>query len=299
MVNLNQIEFLTIKETASRLRVSTSTLRRFIKNGKINVIKVGGGIRISNQEILNFLSKNRNKEEKIQIYPVIDQKVEGLHTNPPSPKNPRAHYIIPGINSIEAETLETIISEDITLEEIMKFLKEERYDKLLKLLNKVVEKYKMDSRKSLILLFIEEAIYNLSVRKEILIDLVTIDKALMILPVPPHLFFYFSHFLSLGQIINSEDKIPPHLEPYKGIITNVDDVSPALLHQKFSETRIVIVDGFKTKNGYLVRRPIANLLVQYLEGIKKIYLYNIPNIPKDQNFALLENDLLSNKIINI
>lgn len=121
----------------------------------------------------------------------------------------------------------------------------------------------------------------------------------MILPIPPHLFFYFVEFLSLGQIINSEDKIPPHLDSYKGIITNINEVDPVILHQKFSETKILIIDGFKTNNGYLVRRSVANLIVQYTNTLKKVYIHNVPHLPKDQNFALLENKLLANKVIDI
>lgn len=39
----NQFDLLTIKETASQLNISISTLRRLIKNKKIKAIKVGGG----------------------------------------------------------------------------------------------------------------------------------------------------------------------------------------------------------------------------------------------------------------
>jgi len=228
--------------------------------------------------------------------PVHFPKKETLST---LKKELKTHYIIPGVNSIEAETLETIISEDITKEEVISFLKEEKYNKLLYLLENIFKKYNLDIKKSLILLFIEEAINNLNIKKKILIDLVTIDRALLILPLPPHLFFYFIEFLNYGQIINSEDKIPPHLEPYKGLIINIDQIDPVILHQKFSETKILIIDGLKTKNGYLIRRSVVNLIIQYLNSIDKIYIYNIPHLPKDQKFALVENKTLLNKVVDI
>ncbi|GAB4218945.1 MAG: hypothetical protein Fur009_2600 [Candidatus Microgenomates bacterium] len=184
-------------------------------------------------------------------------------------------------------------------EEIIGFLKEEKYDKLLRLLEDILAKYKLDIKKSLILFFIEEAINNLNIKKEILIDLVTIDKALLILPLPPHLFFYFIEFLNYGQIINSEDKLPPHLEPYKGLIININQIDPVILHQKFSKTKILLIDALKTKNGYLIRRSVVNLIIQYLNSIEKIYIYNIPHLPKDQKVALVENKILSNKVIDI
>lgn len=43
MSNYNQFELFTLKETASQLHISVSTLRRLVKDNKIKTIKVGGG----------------------------------------------------------------------------------------------------------------------------------------------------------------------------------------------------------------------------------------------------------------
>lgn len=170
---------------------------------------------------------------------------------------------------------------------------------MLEILENIVKKYNLDTRKSLILVFIEEAINNLQIKREILIDLAIKDKALLILPLPPHLFFYFFEFLNYGQIINSEDRIPPHLDSYKKFIINIDQIDPVVLHEKFSKTKILLIDGLKTKNGYLIRRSVANLIIQYLQTIEKIYIHNIPHLPKDQKFALIKNQLIQNKVIDI
>ncbi len=126
MSNYNQFELFSLKETASQLHVSVSTLRRLIKDNKIKTIKVEGGIRISKEEIANFLSPSEEiRKEKTDYEPA--RRVE-YYSN--LKKDVKTHYIIPGINSIEAETLETIISENVSKEEIINFLKEEKYDKL-------------------------------------------------------------------------------------------------------------------------------------------------------------------------
>lgn len=78
--------------------------------------------------------------------PVHFPKKETLST---LKKELKTHYIIPGVNSIEAETLETIISEDITKEEVISFLKEEKYNKLLYLLENIFKKYNLDIKKVL------------------------------------------------------------------------------------------------------------------------------------------------------
>ena len=44
-------ELLTLQETADLFRVTSRTIRRWIKNGKINQIKFGRTIRISQEEI--------------------------------------------------------------------------------------------------------------------------------------------------------------------------------------------------------------------------------------------------------
>ena len=50
-MNLKGIkEMLTIKELAEKLRVHERTVRRWIKKGKIRVIKVDRAIRISDEE---------------------------------------------------------------------------------------------------------------------------------------------------------------------------------------------------------------------------------------------------------
>jgi len=51
-------EFYTVKELASKLKVSDQQIYNLIKEGKISPIYVGEAIRISNEEYLRFIGQN-------------------------------------------------------------------------------------------------------------------------------------------------------------------------------------------------------------------------------------------------
>ena|SRR5437762_11961845 len=45
------MEFLTVQETARLLRVTPITVRRYIAQGRLPAVKVGGGVRISKEAV--------------------------------------------------------------------------------------------------------------------------------------------------------------------------------------------------------------------------------------------------------
>lgn len=55
----DQIKFFTIAEVAERLRVSTRTVRRWIRAGDLVVHRVGGIIRIAEGDLRAFLALHR------------------------------------------------------------------------------------------------------------------------------------------------------------------------------------------------------------------------------------------------
>ncbi len=56
------MELLTVNETADILRVSTRTVYKFVKNGKIPSVRVGTAIRIPKEELEKLINKSLNKE---------------------------------------------------------------------------------------------------------------------------------------------------------------------------------------------------------------------------------------------
>lgn len=56
MAEINPKEIYTTKEAQDFLKISTSTIKRFLKNGIIRAHKVGGTYRIWGSEILTLVS---------------------------------------------------------------------------------------------------------------------------------------------------------------------------------------------------------------------------------------------------
>ncbi len=69
MSEINPKEIYTTKETQDFLKVSTSTIKRLLKNGIIKAYKVGGTYRIWGSEILKLVSP----ELESKVYKVYDK----------------------------------------------------------------------------------------------------------------------------------------------------------------------------------------------------------------------------------
>lgn len=291
----------SIKQASKKLNVSTSTIRRQISNGSLKSLRIGNSIRIPEEEVNKYLKIPSGDDNAVKI------TKETAPIRPPAkesksleiPRSKHVKYVIPGLSSIEAETLEALLGDAIEAEEIFSFLREENYEKLHGMLSRIVKDNNLPIKQSLILLFIEEGIYNLQTKKQLLLDLIHNNNVVVLLPLPPHLFFTFLEFLRDGQIINTDRIIPPHLEDFKELIIDVDVIDPIELHEKFQKAEIIIIDGMKTKGGVMIRRNVANLIAQYINNIKKIYFHNIPHLPKDQSFALINDKNFLSKIIDL
>lgn len=61
MLNKNKKEFYLVEELAEKLRVSTMTIYRYIKRGKVKAYKIGKEFRIEKGEFNKFLDKVKTK----------------------------------------------------------------------------------------------------------------------------------------------------------------------------------------------------------------------------------------------
>jgi excisionase family DNA binding protein len=64
MINNNQFELFSLKETASKLHISVSTLRRFIKNNQIKIIKVGGELEFQERKLIIFFLQIKKQKKR-------------------------------------------------------------------------------------------------------------------------------------------------------------------------------------------------------------------------------------------
>lgn len=58
MLAMQEDTLLSLKEAAQKLDVSLSTIRKFIENGELQGIKVGGRIKVRQSAIEHYLNKN-------------------------------------------------------------------------------------------------------------------------------------------------------------------------------------------------------------------------------------------------
>jgi excisionase family DNA binding protein len=61
---VNECALLTCKEVAVVLKVTKSTVHRWIKEGVINAYKIGGSLRFKSDEIEGFLQSLSSKKNK-------------------------------------------------------------------------------------------------------------------------------------------------------------------------------------------------------------------------------------------
>jgi len=75
MKNIEPNEVYTTEEARSFLKVSSSTIKRFLKNGIIQANKVGGRYRIWGKEILRLVSPEAEKRA-VNFYQRLKQKTK-------------------------------------------------------------------------------------------------------------------------------------------------------------------------------------------------------------------------------
>ena len=72
---INPDEIYTTKEARDFLKISTSTIKRFLKKGIIKAHKVGGRYRIWGREILKLVSPEAEKKA-VNFYKKIKEKTK-------------------------------------------------------------------------------------------------------------------------------------------------------------------------------------------------------------------------------
>jgi len=56
---VEDMQFYDIKETAEKLEVSVRTVRRYIKDGRLDAYKIGNKIRVTPENLRQFIEDNK------------------------------------------------------------------------------------------------------------------------------------------------------------------------------------------------------------------------------------------------
>ena len=76
MTEINSNEIYTTEEARGFLKISESTIKRYLKKGIINANKVGGRYRIWGRELLRLVSP-KVEEKAVNFYQKAKKKIKG------------------------------------------------------------------------------------------------------------------------------------------------------------------------------------------------------------------------------
>lgn len=261
-------KFISVEDFAKELGLSSATIRRYIKNGKIKASKLGKKYHIPKTEL--------EKLAKTKITPT-PTKPEG----PSFRKEPKSDL---KYNSLVGETLAEIAEDFKSVEEVEEVITQLDVDSL-PIFNKV-KGNKKDPMQVVADFLGLEAQINLASRREMVKHLQK-DEALVFLPLPPHIFETVITSVSEHLIFNSEDKEPAHIAKH-----HIPKLNSGLeVIEKYSDMEIAVTDGQIINNNLIVRENVAAVLGFLMKNnLKKIFFHRIPHLPKGQNFVKLTVD---------
>jgi len=263
-----QRKFISVEDFAKELDLSTATIRRYIKNGKIKASKIGKKYHIPKTELDKLV-----KPETAPSGP--DQRKISPRKEPKSDLR---------YNSLVGETLAEIADDLKSVDELEEIITQLDSESL-----PIFNKVKGDKKDPLQVIadFLGlEAQINLASRRE-MVKYLQKNEALVFLPLPPHIFETVITSVSDKLIFNSEDKEPAHIAKH-----HVPKLNSGLeVIEKYSDMEVAVTDGQIINNHLIVRENVAAVLSFLMKNnLKKIFFHRIPHLPKKQNFVKLSVD---------
>jgi len=279
------MKYLNLKNIANELSVSTITVRRYIKQGKLSATRIGRDYRVSKDDLDQFLNKKST--------PLNSEKTDETSDKSPSHllhPNPDKHHkhkkpLLPGLNSHAIEAIIEMSSELYSVNEIRDVIATHARE-CIELIDKIEEEGITDPQIAINLLLIDEAIKNLQIRRNLFMHLLG-KKAIVLLPLPPHLSDSFLAITPPEMVFVCDNNLPPHLKHAR--YNNLLYLSPGELAAKTKGVKKIVQEGYMENNEIFVRRSAANITYQLCFGeLDEIFIHSIPHIPPNSEFIKLE-----------
>ena len=185
-------QFISVENFAKELDLSTATVRRYIKRGKIKASKIGKKYHIPKSELDRLA-----KPDTVAITPDLQET---------APKNEQKSDL--KYNSLVGETLAEIAEDFKNVGEVKDVITQLDVDSL-PIFNKVRGNKTSPSQVIADFLGLEAQI-NLASRRE-MVKYLQKDEALVFLQLPPHIFETVITSVSNKLIFNCEGKEPAHI----------------------------------------------------------------------------------------
>uniref|UniRef100_A0A7C4TQL8 DNA-binding protein n=1 Tax=candidate division WWE3 bacterium TaxID=2053526 RepID=A0A7C4TQL8_UNCKA len=276
-----QVKLLTVGQVAKRLGLSIATIRRFIKGKKLRANKIGKSYRVKESDYLNFTGQEEDKKLESAIKLKKQETFLPPHRTPHDQKHLK---ILPGINS---EIIETIIemSGDLPILSDLKEVISDHAQDCLGLIEKIEKEGITDTQVAVNLLLVDEAIRNLTIRRNLFSELIQ-KTVLVLLPLPPHLSDPMLALADHNLVLSTDGNLPPHLR--HSHYRSLDYIDLIELENISKGINGVVLEGYRENNNIYVRRSAAGLIYQLCaKNLKDVFIHDIPHIPPHSNFVEL------------
>ena len=298
------MDYLNLKQISKELNISVITVRRYIKSGKLRAKRIGKEYRVSRSDFNNFInpSESNNSQKSRVEDKTVSESPKHFQDHPTKNEGPdkgpkhKHLQIFPGINSIIMETIMEM-SGEIPMISDLKGIIEEHAKECLSLINKIEEEGITDTQVAVNLLLIDEAIKNLTIRRNLFMQLIQ-RTAIILLPLPPHLSDPMLTVAHHDLVLIVDRNLPPHLRHahYK----NLDFIPFNDLENITKGIEAVVLEGYAENGRMYIRQNAANLIYQLCLGnLKDIFVHTIPHIPPHAHFIELNTRGVSVNIMTV
>lgn len=274
------MDYLNLKQIAKQLKVSVITIRRYIKSGKLNAKKIGRDYRISDSDLNNFLNEpNKSKMFKINT-PKDNHKSKSIS-------------IFPGLNFHVMETLAEMSLNINSLDEIRDIiLKHDRV--FLNALDRIEKNDTRDPSTAITFLLIDDAIKNLQARRRLFKDIID-KKGIILLPLPPHLSDSLLTITPKDMVFLSDAALSPHLK--HAHYDDIDFISLPELLDRATDMKLLVTEAYIENQEIYFRRNVVNAIYNLSSnGLREIFIHNIPHIPPHAEFIRFDKKNINMKI---
>jgi len=195
---------------------------------------------------------------------------------------------VSGVNSKVAEALSEYSDHIMHIDEIEDYIKQVE-PTVLPLFYKLRDEMKITKVQEMISALIQEEINQGMLNRDTICEYLRNDKAVVLLPLPPHIIDYLASSMKKGFVYNTEEKEPAHLAVIDGKYEylSLDNLSDVIKVTKNVET--VVCDGQRLNGSVLVRPVTATLMEALLnKKVRTLYIHKIPHLPKGQKFTKID-----------
>lgn len=298
------MDHLNLKQIAKELNISVITVRRYIKSGKLRAKRIGKEYRVLQSDFNNFVNPSESNNfqtegvEKEVVSESPKHFQDRLTEDEGLDKEPKHKHlqIFPGINSVIMETIMEMSGEMPMISDL-KGVIEEHAKECLSLINKIEEEGITDTQVAVNLLLIDEAIKNLTIRRNLFMRLIQ-RTAVILLPLPPHLSDPMLTVAHHDLVIIADRNLPPHLRHahYKNLefipFNDLEDLTKGI--------EAVVLEGYVENGRIYIRQNAANLIYQLCLGsLKDVFIHTIPHIPPHSHFIELNARGVSINVMTI